>query len=249
MCVVFGACPQRCFLPSEIAMPDHPSGERFKADMPEIPGIAGKLPRPPADRSGVLKAFGVVAAVLVVAIAAGHLLLRSKHAEQPPAQPVAQIDIPVPAPDPAKVIPRATESNPGIATVEELAKPWSSKAFLFRNNLTGEFIPAIILRLPEGSPSQGSGYWAFQSQAPYADCKLEVVADLAKLKNDYDYRAARYPMVGDLCSRTVFDPLKMGRLPNNVWVRGMIVQGSDLRPPLSIEVKVEGKEILAIRSE
>jgi len=57
---------------------------------------------------------------------------------------------------------------------------------------------------------------------------------------------------GDLsnpCSRTVYDPLKYASLPGNVLARGAIVQGSDLRPPLGIEVKIQGKEILAIRME
>jgi hypothetical protein len=57
-------------------------------------------------------------------------------------------------------------------------------------------------------------------------------------------------MVGNPCSRTVFDPLKTANLPGaSVWVRGSIVQGSDLRPPLGIEIKVDGKKILAVRTE
>src|SRR5207253_6807344 len=59
----------------------------------------------------------------------------------------------------------------------------------------------------------------------------------------YGYAAARHPMVGNPCSHTVFDPTKITNLPGNVWVRGAIVQGSDLRPPLGIEVKIEGKDI------
>ena len=55
---------------------------------------------------------------------------------------------------------------------------------------------------------------------------------------------------GNPCSRTVFDPLKTTNLPGSgAWVRGSIVQGSDLRPPLSIEIKVDGKKILAVRTE
>jgi hypothetical protein len=56
-------------------------------------------------------------------------------------------------------------------------------------------------------------------------------------------------MVGNPCSRTVFDPVKTTNLPGNVWVRGAIVQGSDLRPPLGIELQIKGKDILAIRTE
>ena len=56
-------------------------------------------------------------------------------------------------------------------------------------------------------------------------------------------------MVGNPCSRTLFDPLRMTNLPGNVWVRGAIVQGSDLRPPLGVELKIQGKEIQATRTE
>jgi hypothetical protein len=32
-------------------------------------------------------------------------------------------------------------------------------------------------------------------------------------------------------------------------VRGSLVQGSDVRPPLGIELKIQGKSILAVRME
>jgi hypothetical protein len=47
----------------------------------------------------------------------------------------------------------------------------------------------------------------------------------------------------------VFDPLKMSNIPGNIWVRGSIAQGSDLRPPLGIEIQIENKSILAMRKE
>ncbi|HVH72709.1 MAG TPA: hypothetical protein VNB49_16585, partial [Candidatus Dormibacteraeota bacterium] len=97
--------------------------------------------------------------------------------------------------------------------------------------------------------SQASGYWAFSVIAPFGNCRLEYVTDLARLRNDYDFSATKHPMVGNPCSRTVFDPLKMTSLPGDYFVRGGIVQGSDLRPPLGIEIRVRGKEILAIRAE
>jgi hypothetical protein len=56
-------------------------------------------------------------------------------------------------------------------------------------------------------------------------------------------------MVDNPCSRTVFDPLKISDLPGSVWTRGGIVQGSDWRPPLGIEVQIRGDAILAVRME
>jgi hypothetical protein len=85
--------------------------------------------------------------------------------------------------------------------------------------------------------------------APFGSCHLEYVTNLDKLRTDYDFRQPKHPMVGDPCSRTLFDPLIMSNLPGNVWVRGAVVQGSDLRPPLGIEVEVHGQNLLASRME
>jgi hypothetical protein len=106
-----------------------------------------------------------------------------------------------------------------------------------------------LIRLPTGSASQSVSYWAFSLNAPFGNCRLEYVTDLAKLKTDYGFGAATHPMVGNPCGRTVYDPLKMMNIPGGVWVRGAIVQGSDLRPPLGIEVEVRDKQILAARME
>jgi hypothetical protein len=69
------------------------------------------------------------------------------------------------------------------------------------------------------------------------------------LKNDYGFKNPTHPMVGNPCTQTVFDPLKFATLPGDFLVRGAIAQGSDLRPPLGIEIKVEGKSIQAVRTE
>jgi hypothetical protein len=41
----------------------------------------------------------------------------------------------------------------------------------------------------------------------------------------------------------------MGTLPNGSWARGEIVQGSGFRPPMQIEVRLEGNKLIAGRSE
>jgi hypothetical protein len=56
-------------------------------------------------------------------------------------------------------------------------------------------------------------------------------------------------MVASPCSSTVYDPLKVGPLGSNVWVRGEIVQGGSLRPPISINVEESGRFITADRIE
>lgn len=226
-------------------MPEQLPSDRFKADMPQIPGVSSPATLP-ASHDSSLK-LGLLAVLLVVFLGA-RWALHPRQAE-PSVADQPQIEVPTPAPDPTTLMPHATQVSPGIATIEEMAKPWSSRQFFIRNELSGENIPAMLIRLPTGSASQAGGYWAFSVSSPYGDCRLEYVTDLAKLKTDYGFSAAKHPMVGNPCSRTVFDPLKMTNLPGDFFVRGGIVQGSDLRPPLGVEIRVRGKDILAIRTE
>jgi hypothetical protein len=230
-------------------MTDQPPSDRFKSEMPQIPGVSGPGSRSSAASNPAVKLVIGLLAVLLVVFLGARWALRPKHVEPPPAEQ-PQIEVPPPAPDPSTLLPHATDAEPGIADAVEMAKPWSSKEFFIRNRLTGENIPGILIRLPAGSPSQASGYWAFSVKSPFGNCKLEYITDLEKLKNDYGFRAPKHPMVGNPCSHTVFDPLKTAVLPGSeVWVRGAIAQGSDLRPPLGIEIKVDGKKILAVRTE
>jgi hypothetical protein len=170
--------------------------------------------------------------------------MESPSAEQP------QIEVPPPRPDPSTLIPHATGASPAVATVEEMAKPWSSKQFFIRNTISGVDVPGILIRLPGGSPSRASGYWAFAADAPYGNCRLEYITNLPRLRTEYGFAAAKHPMVVNPCTQTVFDPVKTTALPGTGGiVGGAIVQGPDLRPPLSIEIRVRGKEIAAIRTE
>jgi len=231
-------------------MPDQPPSDRFKAEMPQVRGVASHDSRSTATSVPVVKlGLGVLAVILVVFFGA-RWALRSGRVVPKAADQQPQIDLPTPAPDPSTLAPHATDAAPGIADIEEMAKPWSSKEFFIRNSVTGENTPALLVRLATGSASQASGYWAFSLNAPFGNCRLEYVTDLPKLKNDYGFAAAKHPMVGNPCNHTVFDPLKMTNLPGSgALVRGAIAQGSDLRPPLGIEIQVRGKDILAIRTE
>jgi hypothetical protein len=229
-------------------MTGQPPSDRFKTEMPQIPGVSGSRATA-APNPSVKLVVGLLAVLLVVFLGA-RWALRPQHAAPRTAEQQPQIEVPSPAPDPSTLVPHASAADPGIADVVEMSKPWSSKHFFIRNGLTGENIPALLVRLPGGSGAQSSGYWAFSTNAPFGSCKLEYLNDLNKLKNDYGYGAAKHPMVGNPCSHTVFDPTKTAVLPGSeVWVRGAIVQGSDLRPPLGVELKVVGKNILAVRSE
>ena len=229
-------------------MTGQPPSDRFKTEMPQIAGVSGS--RSSAASNPTVKLVIGLLTVLLVVFLGARFALRPKHEAPLPAEQQPQIEVPSPAPDPSTLLPHATDAEPGIADVAEMAKPWSSKEFYIRNRLTGENIAALLIRLPAASPSQSSGYWAFAQKSPYGNCQLEYLTDLNRLKTDYGFRAPKHPMVGNPCSRTVFDPLKTTNLPGTgAWVRGSIVQGSDLRPPLGIEIKIVGKEILAVRTE
>jgi hypothetical protein len=226
--------------------PQQPQNDRFKADMPEIPGVSQPARRA-GGTSGPWMVVGGLVAVLVAVFLGGKLLSKPRRAD-PPA-PAAQIDVPPTASDLTPVGPVASEANPVVAQVGDLAKPWEARKFAFRNRATGENVTALLLRLPGGSAAQASAYWSFALKAAYGNCQLEYVDDLGKLRSDYGYRQAKHPMVANPCSRTLYDPLKYGGVSGGVLARGAIVQGSDLRPPLAIEIKIHGKDIVAARME
>ena len=138
-------------------------------------------------------------------------------------------------------------TSPQVATLADLAQPWSSKSFIFFSATQGRNVPALLIRLP-GPASQSSSYWAFSLEAPYNQCQLEYIQELAKLSHEYGF-PARHPMVVNPCSHAVFDPLQLKEIPGNIIVRGAVVKGSDLRPPFGIEVKVSSNQILATAME
>lgn len=224
--------------------------QRFQAVMPQVPGvIAGGPSRRDSSVNPAIPLGIGIAAVVLVALLGARFVSRPKPVETVVAAPPPQIEVPAPAVDPNSLLPHATEAAPEIATVAEMSKAWSSKSFFFVNHLTGENVPAMLIRLPQGSPNQAEGYWAYEVNSPFGNCRLEYITDLTRLTSDYEFAGAHHPMVGNPCSRSVFDPTKMSETPGNFWVRGAQVQGSDVRPPMGIELKIQNKNILALRME
>jgi hypothetical protein len=134
--------------------------------------------------------------------------------------------------------------GPGVvATEAELAKPWSAKRFLFHGHVSVDPEPAMVVHLPGGQ------YWGFSLREPFGTCELEYVTDLRKLQADYHFRAD-HPMIGNPCTHTVYDLLRYsGSAPNGGLVRGEIVGGTGIRPPMAIEIRTEGKDVVAVRME
>jgi len=186
-----------------------------------------------------------VAVGIGVVLLAGIVLLSGHHSP-------ASADI---HPLPAAVAPAPSNTTkskaaeklmvgPGpVATTAELAKPWSEKEFLFRGPLSAEPVPAMVVRLP------GGALWGFFLREPFGECELKYVTDLQELADDYGFHAA-HPMVVNPCTHAVYDLMRYGGgAPDGGLVRGDIVQGAGVRPPLAIEVRTSGKDIIAVRSE
>jgi len=162
----------------------------------------------------------------------------------PAKENAAKIEAPAPVSAPDQPAPPAEKLpvGPGeIATTSELAKEWSAKKLIFRDPLTSREVPAMVVHLP------GGAFWGFSLIEPYGSCEMELITDIQKIRVEYGYRAS-HPMVGDPCNRAVFDLTLYGSGPAGL-VRGAIAQGAAVRPPLAIEVQVQGKEILAKKME
>ncbi len=104
----------------------------------------------------------------------------------------------------------------------------------------------MIIHLP-GPPAEPS-FWAFALTNPLSRCQLQYVTDLGVLSHRFVYTAA-HPMVVSDCEGVLYDPLKMATLPDGSWVRGDIISGGGIRPPLAIQVEVRGRDIVADRME
>ncbi len=217
--------------------------DRFHPEMPKIPGVSQGSRQAARGSSGIntqrlLQIAGIAAAVVLIGAV---IFWRVKGKSHGAANSSSDLDVAeqaVPAPPLPNPVAAVHEGPTVAATVDELSKPWDAKKFTFAKPLTGENIDAMVIRLP------GGGLWAFSLQVPFGSCELEYITDLGRLASQYRYNAS-HPMVVSPCDSTVYDPLKVGPLGANTWARGEIVQGSSLRPPISIDVKVSGRSIIA----
>ena len=238
-------------------MTDEKKVDPFKPQQPTIPGVLpsdGKAkpePSPSPEHPGAPQKKApppikliAIAAVVSLTILAG-IVHWSRSSTAKPTRASADSTSAASAP----VVPAAKSApslpvGPGvIATTEELAKPWSAKRFLYSSLIKGETEPAMVVRLPRGE------YWGFSLVEPFGNCELEFITDLDKLKTQYGFRAD-HPMVGDPCNHTVYDLLRYGGgASNDDLVRGLIVQGNGIRPPMAIEIRTKGKDVIAEREE
>jgi hypothetical protein len=220
---------------------------RFKAEMPRIPGVD--------DASGsslTRQKTGLLLLVLVLtAIVCGTVAWRTMHSTRTGSNAAALPEASRAQTGSADFLLPTTPRFNGstvVATLDQLSKPWSAKEFSFFDPVARQDIPAMVIRLPGTSANSSAAYWAFSLNAPYQLCQLEYVTDLSQLAARFGYNAS-HPMVAAGCSGTVYDPLQLGTIPTGAWVRGEIVQGAGIRPPISIDVQIRGRDLVADRIE
>ena len=245
-------------------MTDEPKHvDPFKPQDPTIPGVTGNparvrpAPMPPAPLGpgseqrparNIFADSRVVAGIAIaIVLLVGFGLFWRSHSTS--AKETKQVEAPLapamaspasPAVEPAMAKQAAIGPGP-VATAAELAKPWSSKRFVFRAPQTADDVPALVVHLP------GNIYWGISMREPFGSCEMKYVTDLSQIASEYHYTAA-HPMVVDPCNHAVYDLEKYGPGPNGV-VRGAIVYGAGVRPPLAIEMKIKGNQIVAVQIE
>lgn len=240
-------------------MPDDRKFDPFKPEQPQIPGVrptraesrdtdptipSSSTPsasRPPYGR--VVLLLAVVGVIVLLFLAGGFWFWKARELSNSNARVAAAVDLPKPKTAPFPAISNLPVAPGTIGSTAELVKPWSSKRFLFRSSLSNKPVPAMVVRLPNGQ------YWGFSLREPFGTCELEYVTNLRKLAADYHFHAS-HPMVGDPCTHAVYDLAQYGAgAPDGGLVRGAIVHGTGIRPPMAIEIVVQDKRIRAVRME
>ncbi len=226
-------------------MQETPPPKKFTAEMPNIPGVSDSSASSALLGKQALLSIGLGAVLVLL----GGIVWWTVHSMGRPAAHALEVTA-APPPEPVS-LPAVSIPTTGpvtAATLSELAQPWSSREFTFVDPATGSAVPAIVVHLPGGAASSSSSYWAFSLEVPYQACHLEYVTDLNGLNARFGFHAA-HPMVASACDGSVYDPLRLGTISSGAWVRGEVVQGGALRPPIAIEVKVQGDKLVADRIE
>ncbi len=231
-------------------MPDEKKLDPFKPQEPNIPGVPSAAKKPvTASGTRAVKSklaaipsltWIIAAAVGLVIIGGGLALHLSRGSGVETVSHAAPLAAPLAAKPakPKEILPL----GPGvIGTTQELKQAWSAKRFLFPDSVTGQTDQAMVVRLPRGQ------YWGFSLQVPFGTCELEYVSNLEILRRDYQFNAD-HPMVVNPCDHTIYDLLRYGSSSAGL-VRGGIVQGTGIRPPIAIEIRERGAEVLAVRME
>jgi len=223
--------------------------DRFKAEMPHIPGVSDARPQDSAVQKPASSKRFLIGALLIVTcsvvVVAGLRMSRSGASSLPAADALPLPESSTAAATSEPPLPSA----PGpIATTEELAKPWTSKKFNYVRPDTHETVSAMVIRLPGVAGDRSNAYWAFGLVPPFGRCDMDYVTDPKELSARYGY-STNHPMLAAACNGSLYDPLRMGVIGSGAWVRGEVAQGPGIRPPTAIRIQVTGHSIIADRIE
>lgn len=224
------------------------SKPKFKTEMPNIPGVTGVASNSQSIPTNWRRAAVAIAALLVLGSVGAWLMTRTAHHDTAAAAPAPVLQ-PSPPPEelPAAPVSRAGTTNE-IGTTDELSAPWSAKKFTYTRLLNHEQVPAIAIRLPGGNGQTTASFWVILMRAPFGQCQLEYIIDTNQIATRFNFNAS-HPMIADPCSNALYDPLRMGTLPNGSWVRGEIVHGAGFRPPMQVEFHLDGNKLISGRAE
>jgi hypothetical protein len=226
----------------QVAPPPTAAQPKIAPAMPRIPGVSDAPKAPRFDP----KPFMSVALILAVCAAVFSIWLwHQHHGRQEAAVPAQAIPEPVLQSQPP-IDKSAHADSDAIGTLDELTQPWAYKRFGFVDPKTHESVPAMVIHIPSSGGHEL--FWAFSLNTPFSQCELQYVTDVAALSQRYAYPVA-HPMLVSACDGTLYDPLKMSTLPDGSWVRGEIVRGGGIRPPIAIQVHVRGRVLVADRIE
>jgi hypothetical protein len=239
-------------------MPDEKKFDPFKPAQPTIPGVspAGEetesaAPEPPpqlyTSESTSAQAplpWRTVAIIVAIVTIGGLVYWARGSSSKPPAVPPEAATA---TPSAVAEAPKADQKlliGPGlIATTSELDKAWSAKRFLFRDPLATDPVPAMVVRLPGGE------YWGLSLREPFGTCELEYMTDVRALETTYNFHA-NHPMVVNPCTHAVYDLMHYSSgATDGGLVRGEVVSGPGVRPPMAIEIRIEVKRVRAVRME
>src|SRR2546423_13815422 len=110
-------------------MLDQSPSERLPSEMPPMTAVSAEASREIAAALRPARLATFVLVSMVCLLAAGWLLVPAPPLKSPAGSP-PRIDVPAAATGAA--VPHATEAEPWIATVAEIAKPWSVKDFFYK---------------------------------------------------------------------------------------------------------------------
>ena len=142
---------------------------------------------------------------------------------------------------PARICPPGQERSP---PTEELSQAWSSKRFLFRDSVTAQTGPG------HGRASAGRRILGILAARAFWRLRAGIGDRSEDAEEPPITSRPTIPWWPIPCNRTVYDLLRYGGgAGDNGLVRGEIVQGTGIRPPMAIEIQVKGKDVIATRME